>query len=164
MRRLVILDVEITIDEATAASYFVQAFHLSFHTVPDLPEALVAGRERTYLSWFYRNAYDPSAIGEEDIDEYVRAYSTPGSMRAGFEYYRALWTNLEHNKENARTLLEMPVLALGGAVGFGQRTLESCRKVAKDVRGGVIERSGHWIAEEQPEQLVDHLLGFFGEE
>ena len=85
-------------------------------------------------------------------------------MRAGFEYYRALWTDLEHNKENARTPLEMPVLALGGDVGFGERTLESCRKVAKDVRGGVIERSGHWIAEEQPEQLADHLLKFFGEE
>ena len=58
-----------------------------------------------------------------------------------------------------------PYVTLGVAKGASDEDIRrACRKLAKDVRGGVIERSGHWIAEEQPEQLVDHLLGFFGEE
>ncbi len=164
VRRLVILDVAITIDEAEVAAQFARRFHLSFHAQTDLATALVAGRERLYLEWFYRQAYDPSAFSPEDIDEYVRCYSAPGAMRAGFEYYRAIWTDLEHQRENAKTPLPMPVLALGGSASFGERTLESCRRIARDVRGGVIERTGHWIAEEQPEQLCDALLDFFAEE
>ena len=60
-------------------------WHHQFHITPDLPEALVQGRERLYLRWFYQTfAYFPGAIGEADLDEYVRTYSQPGAMRAGF--------------------------------------------------------------------------------
>jgi pimeloyl-ACP methyl ester carboxylesterase len=79
-------------------------------------------------------------------------------------HYGALWTDLEHNKENAKTPLAMPVLALGGEISFGDRALESARKIAKDVRGGTIPRCAHWVAEEQPAALVRELLAFFGEE
>jgi pimeloyl-ACP methyl ester carboxylesterase len=39
-----------------------------FHQIPDVPEALVQGKEMTYLSWFYQHlAYDPAAITQEAI-------------------------------------------------------------------------------------------------
>ena len=168
VRRLVILDVAIPgagLERIPQASREGGLWHLSFHGVRDLPEALISGRERTYLSWFYRaGAYDPTAISEEEIDEYVRCYSSPGGLRAGFEYYRAIWDDVDHNRENAKHKLEMPVLALGGERGFGAATKISMEQLAHDVRGGVIERCGHWIAEEQPEHLIKQLLEFFGEE
>ncbi len=167
VRRLVILDVPIPgagLEELPQMSRRGGLWHLSFHNVRDLPEALVAGRERIYLTWFYRTAYNPTAITEEDIDEYVRCYSAPGAMRAGFEYYRALWTDVEHNKEHAKTKLKMPVLALGGKYSFGKRTLTSMQALAEDVRGGEVDQCGHWISEEQPEYLIAQLLAFFGEE
>jgi len=167
VRKLVILDVTIP---GEAWEKFPQIrrhggiWHLAFHSVRDLPEALVAGRERTYLSWFYRSAaYNPRAITEEEIDEYVRCYAAPGAMRAGFEYYRAIFTDIDQNKENAKTKLKMPVLALGGERGFRQHPLNSMRELAEDVRGGVVERAGHWIAEERPDYLVQQLMTFFGE-
>ncbi len=59
-------------------------------TVVSKPEALVQGKELMYLSWFYHNlAYNPAAITQADINEFVSHYSAPGAMRAGFEYYRA---------------------------------------------------------------------------
>jgi pimeloyl-ACP methyl ester carboxylesterase len=42
--------------------------------------------------------------------------------------------------------------------------IESWRRVATDVRGGIVENCGHWIPEERPEWLVEQLLTFFGEE
>src|SRR5689334_2261313 len=61
-----------------------------FHQTPDLPEALVEGKEMMYLSWFYHNlAYNPSAITQQDINEFVSHYSAPGGMRDGFNYFRA---------------------------------------------------------------------------
>jgi pimeloyl-ACP methyl ester carboxylesterase len=38
----------------------------------------------------------------------------------------------------------------------------AARTVATNVRGGVIERCGHWIPEEHPEYLTEQLLAFFG--
>jgi pimeloyl-ACP methyl ester carboxylesterase len=162
--KLVILDVPIPGAGLEHALTFRprSVWHVQFHYVRDLPEALVTGRERTYLSWFFRTAYDPTAITEQNIDEYVRCYSAPGGLRAGFEYYRAIFTDVEHNLENAKTKLRMPVLALGGERGFGEMTIKSMQQLAEDVRGGVIERCGHWIPEERPGYLTEQLLAFFG--
>jgi len=167
VRKLVILDVTVPgegwekIPQVTRRGGI---WHLGFHNVRDLPEALVSGRERTYLSWFYRIAgYNPTAISETEINEYVRCYSAPGGMRAGFEYYRAIFDDIDHNKENAKTKLKMPVLALGGERGLGQVPLRAMKELAENVRGGVVERSGHWIAEERPDYLIDQLLTFFAE-
>jgi pimeloyl-ACP methyl ester carboxylesterase len=168
VRRLVILDVMIPgagLEQIPQMSPRGGLWHLSFHNVRDLPEALIAGRERLYLSWFYRTAaYNPTAITDEEIDEYVRCYSAPGGLRAGFEYYRALWEDVAHNTENAHTRLTMPVLALGGEGGFGQHVVRSMQALAENVRGGVIERCGHWMAEERPDELLAQLLTSFGEE
>jgi pimeloyl-ACP methyl ester carboxylesterase len=141
-----------------------------FHQTPDIPEALTAGKEREYLSWFYRGlAYNPEAITEADIDEFVSHYSAPGGMRAGFEYYRAFPIDAEQNKELSRTKLEMPVLVLGGdiypALGGdfpGNFALNSTQAVAQDVRGVIVPLSGHWIPEEQPGFVIDQLFNFFG--
>ena len=164
VRRWVILDVAITIDEAEANSYFTRLFHLSFNREPDIAVALVSGRERMFLTHFYRDCYNPGAFTHADIDEYVASFSAPGAMRASMAHYGALFTDLKHNQENAKKPLEMPVLALGGSMSFGKLAEVSARRIAKDVRGGVIEGCAHWVAEEQPEALIAELLAFFGEE
>jgi len=145
-------------------------WHHQFHITPDLPEALVEGRERLYLRWFYQTfAYFPGAIGEADLDEYVRTYSQPGAMRAGFAYYRAI---AEDAKANAAQLatgfrLPMPVLAVGGASSYphargrGREVEESLRRVATDVTGAVIPDCGHFVPEEQPAAFNRLLLDFF---
>jgi len=135
-----------------------------FQLVPDLPEKLVAGKERIYLSWIYNElAYNKTAINEADVTEYVRHYSAPGGMHAGFEYYRAHLDDASQNMEYAKTKLTMPVLALGGdhTSKFGNLTLSLMQAVANDVRGGVVPKSGHFIAEENPEYLTGQLLTFF---
>jgi len=165
VRRLAILDVPIpnaTWERIPQITRRGGIWHVAFHSVRDLPEALIHGRERMYLSWFYRTAaYNPASITEADIDEYVRCYSAPGALRAGFEYYRAIFTDIDHNKEHVKTKLKMPVLALGGERGFRTGPLNCMKELAEDVRGGVVERSGHWIPEERPDYLAPQFLEFF---
>ena len=159
--KLVILDVPVP-------AFYPQGFEdccwwFSFHQTPDIPEALTAGKEREYLSWFYTTfAYNPEAITEADIDEYVSHYSKPGGMRAGFEYYRAFPIDEEQNKELADVKLPMPVLALGGEY-TGNAALTSMKSLAIDVRGSIVPFSGHWIAEERPDFLIKELVKFFRE-
>jgi pimeloyl-ACP methyl ester carboxylesterase len=142
----------------------------SLHQTRDIPELLTAGNEREYLSWFYRGlAYNPEAITEADIDKYVRSYSAPGGMRAGFEYYRAFPINEEQNKILSETKLQIPILVLGAniypAMGGqfpGNPALDSTQGLAENVRGVIVPLSGHFIAEEQPDFVTKELFKFFG--
>jgi pimeloyl-ACP methyl ester carboxylesterase len=167
IRRLAILDVVIPGDGGDF-SQGGRRWHHQFHMTPDLPEALTAGREDVYLAWFYRTfAYRPDAVGEDDLREYLRTYRQPGAMRAGFSFYRALQQDAEDNRAIAQRLkLEMPVLAVGGAKarGRGREPEDSLKRLARNVRGAVIEDCGHFIPEEQPEELVHLLLDFFAED
>ena len=84
-------------------------------------------------------------IPDDVIDEFARTYAQPGAMRAGLAYYRAIPQDVADNERAvAAGKLAMPVLALGGGESFGRRelTLESMRRVADDVRGGVVAGSG----------------------
>ncbi len=169
VRRLAILDVVIH-GSGGDFSQGGRRWHHQFHLTPDLPEALTAGREEIYLGWFYRSfAYRPDAIGPLDLAEYLRTYREPGAMRAGFAYYRALPQDIADNQASiARLKLPMPVLAMGGAVGYphargrGSEPEQSLRLVASDVRGAILPDCGHFIPEEAPDLLREHLLAFFG--
>jgi pimeloyl-ACP methyl ester carboxylesterase len=139
-------------------------WHLAFHQVPDLPEALVAANVRTYLQHFLTfTACDPTAIDEAELSEYVRAYSQPGALRAGFAYYRAFGEDTKANQQYALKRLPMPVLALGGALTMGEGVLRQLQPIADNVQGGVLPNAGHWFASEKPEELARRLLDFFSQ-
>ena len=166
VRSLTILDVTIP-GIGPDLSQGGRRWHHAYHMTPNLPEMLVQGREREYLSWFYRSfCWQRDAIGAADIDEYVRCYARPGAMRAGFEYYRSLPRDAADNRAILESgfRLAMPVLALGGARaearGRGLEPLESLRAIASNVQGGALQDCGHFIPEEQPEALVERLLAF----
>lgn len=141
-----------------------KVWHLAFHDAPDIPEALIAGRERMYLRWFFNNfAYVPGAIPESDLDEYERCYAAPGGLRA-LGYYRTHFIDAEHNRESAKHPLPMPVLALGGDAFLGGIVKQGMEGLASNVRGGIIQECGHWVADERPDEVVAQLLDFFGED
>jgi pimeloyl-ACP methyl ester carboxylesterase len=150
---------------------FAEPWWFSFHRTLDLPEVLVAGNEREYLSWFYRQlAYNPYSIDEVAINEYVRAYSAPGGMRSGFEYFRASPTDAMLNNETSSRTLATPILAVSGAYSpfrtgdtVPNNSLESAKRLAGNVSVVIMPFSGHWIPEEQPELLAGLILEFFNE-
>lgn len=127
-------------------------WHMGFQSVPDLPELLIAGKEKPYLRWFFEHfAYDPGAITAADLDEYVDAITQVGALRAGLAVYQDFFASADQVTELAKTPLEIPVRAYGGEACLGGLTLTSVQAVAPAASGGIIERCGHWAAEERPE-------------
>lgn len=143
-------------------------WHHAFHMTTDLPEALSQGREEIYLGWFYRNfSWRPDAIGADAIAEYLRTYTQPGAMRAGFAFYRAIPEDAAANRAllDSGFRLPMPVLTMGGektsARGRGEEPEQSLRRIADNVTGLIVPDSGHFIPEEQPKFVAEKLLEFF---
>ncbi|MBI3250076.1 MAG: alpha/beta hydrolase [Deltaproteobacteria bacterium] len=140
-------------------------WHVFFHGgMPDLAEQLVSKNIEAYLTYFYTSTvynYSPTVFSPEDIAEYVRVYSLPGALRAGFQYYRAGLQEDLDNLSGCTEKLKMPVLAWGGEV-FLANIVPIWQTVADSVRGGMVERCGHFIAEEKPEFVIQQALEFFG--
>lgn len=163
VRRLVVLEMLVPGSELEELRQGL--WHFGFNKAPNIPETLITGREREYISFFYkRDSYNPTAIADEDIDEYTRAYSAPGALRGSLGFYREIDTSIQQSKEYAKQKLRMPVLAIGGDSSLRDMPLRSIQPVAQNVRGVVLKQCGHFVAEERPTELTQQLLNFFGEE
>lgn len=137
----------------------------TFNQVPDLPEALIQGREEIWLRHFYSSwSYDPQMMRDEEVTEYVRAYSQPGALRGGFNDYRAGAEDLAQDIEDADRLIDCPILTLWGRdfdlVGGAFDVLEVWKGMGSDVRGLAIPECGHLPQEEKPEIVNAELLSF----
>jgi pimeloyl-ACP methyl ester carboxylesterase len=138
-------------------------WHMGFQTVPDIPFALIQGREDIYLRWFFDHyAYDPAAVTPEDADESIRAMTHVGALRAGLEYYRNFFVSAKQNERHRQQKLTIPVMAWAGEACLGPLTKQCLEMAATNVTGGVIERCGHWVGEERPDFVAGQLLEFFG--
>lgn len=138
-------------------------YHVAFHGTRDVPEMLVAGREREYIQQFFDvRAYLNEALTEDDLNVYVRSMQKPGALRAGFETYRAIPEDVRAHKEIlARGKLQMPLFIVGAeGNGRGPQLLEMGKAIAENSSGVVIERSGHWVPEEQPDRFFNEVLAF----
>ncbi len=168
VERLVVMDIIPTremwrrMDMRMASRYW----HWLFHLQPDLPELLAGGNPAAYLGYFLeRWTHNRAGLDETAVAEYVRAFSAPGALRAGFDDYRASFPlDAEHDDEDAAAghKLTMPVLVLWGASGlFGQLpALEIWRDYAAVVNGVAIPECGHFLPEEQPELVLRELGAF----
>jgi len=133
----------------------------AFHRAPGFAEAMTAGRERTYLDWFYRNfAARPDAITPAEEEIYMRTYGTPQGMRAGFELVRALPKDVAANSEAAKHPVDVPALAIGGEHGMGSAVADNLRPLFTNVQGDVIPDAGHFVPEEAPTALLAEVLPF----
>jgi haloacetate dehalogenase len=169
LTRLVLLDIAPTYDVFTSVDMTnaLNRWHWFFHQLPDLPEALTAGREDVYLRYMYRAwALNPAAIEEEAVQEYARCFRQPGAMRAGFEDYRAGATlDMEHDGADRDRKIAVPTLVLWGEGRAAQaKDMLGVWKArcAGPLDGFSVPACGHFIPEERPEVVVDAILKFTG--
>jgi haloacetate dehalogenase len=177
--RLVVMDIIPTREmwRRMDADLARRTWHWFFHLQPDLPELIDIG---AYVRHMIRQwAHVP--LPDEDVEEYVRAFSAVGAARAGFADYRASFASTmgrsngtaepaatgqaavhgdaEHDEADAGRRLTMPVRVLWGEHSFLQ-TLDPVaiwRDYAEDVTGTMIEDCGHFLAEERPDRVLEEL-------
>ncbi len=136
-------------------------WHLAFNQLPDINEQLVTGREDI----FFGAEFDASAGTRKLPPEVVKYYidtlaASPDALRGSFELYRAFPVMIAQNECRKTRRLTMPVLAIGGRESSGEGPGNTMKLVADDVQTMVLAGSGHWVAEQAPDELLAALTAF----
>ncbi|MCL1634808.1 alpha/beta hydrolase [Luteimonas sp. SX5] len=88
-------------------------WHFAFHAVPELPETMVAGRERPYFDFFIDFlAGDKKKITGPMRAAFVAAYARPEALKAGFDWYRTF--ELDAKRNAVPKTIETPMLYVRG--------------------------------------------------
>ncbi|OLR92626.1 alpha/beta fold hydrolase [Actinokineospora bangkokensis] len=139
-----------------------KTWHFAFHLVPDLPEVLLAGREREYVGWFLEaKSHSPGTFDDAELDHYAAAVAAEGGLRASLAYYRHAAESARRNHEALdRRHVRVPVLGISSSHGSIPDMAASLRPWADDVTGVVVPDAGHFIPDEQPDAVAAALARF----
>ncbi len=128
---------------------------------PGVPERLIVGHEREFLTWFYEGATaDPASITESSIQETLRSFNGPEGVLGALGVYRAAFTTIDQTTPLKKNKVKTPILAIGGEKALGAKVAQMVEAVAEDVTGKVIRSCGHFIPEEQPAEFVRLFQAF----
>lgn len=138
-------------------------WHFSFNRALEVNERLVEGREHIYFNYQFAT----KAASEEAVPKYARDFyiellrRVPGTLKASFDYYRALDETIPQIQKHTQTKVTVPVLAFSGALACGPLVEAEQRRLAVDVDSLIIPECGHFPAEEKPEALLAAFSAFF---
>lgn len=141
-----------------------ERWYFFFHQYPDLVEKLVSENIRAYYSHFLNHWSHPSFFfKEEDVNEYVRAYSTPGSIRGGCAHYQAAMNeDVAQWAADVGKTISVPTLVIWGSNdpcsppfytdGYDQVFINSSLHF--------ISECGHFPHEEKPSETIALIREF----
>jgi pimeloyl-ACP methyl ester carboxylesterase len=138
----------------------VPLWHGEFHMIPDLPEALVAGRQAVYFGYFFDvGTQDGTVISQADRQHYADAYGRPDQLRSAFEMYRAIPANMAANAGQVSPI-DVPLLLVGGEQVFGpvMPPLASNLRAGygwSDVDVEIVAGGWHYLVDERPDEIAD---------
>ena len=165
MRRLAIG--EVTIPDPNATTPIpddvanMKTWHVAFNRLPGLLEALMQGRERVFLNrLFDHKGAQPAKVDAAARDEYVRAFSAPGTSSAFLAYNRDAFGPAGLKRMAERRATPLPVLTVGGKEGLGEMLGKSFQGLATNVQAVVLDGCGHYLPEECPAEFTGAIERF----
>ena len=105
-------------------------------------------------------------LPDHELDVYAQEYGRTG-FQGGLNWYRVQTDpkNLKELDMFAGKKIERPCLFVSGEQDWGvyqePGVIEKMSEVCSDFRGvKMIEHAGHWVQQEQPQRVVNEILGF----
>lgn len=170
VEKLAVLDIIPTLEhfERTDMAFAMGYYHWFWFAQPHpFPESVInAAPEAWFRAHTAREPKPPDFFAPEALADYLRWARDPETIRGMCEDYRAAATiDLEHDRAS-RTLgekIHCPLLVLWGAKGKIEVWYDALAiwrsYCAATVSGGAVP-SGHYLAEEAPDEVTERLLAF----
>jgi haloacetate dehalogenase len=167
VERLAILDIIPTLEhfERVSMDFALGYYHWFWFAQPHPnPEWLI---DKAPDEWLLRQTGGDRLFHPDALADYLAAVRQPAMVRGMCEDYRAAaGIDLVHDRESRARgdKVQCPMLALWGSKGRIAQWYDALaiwrNYCANDVSGGPIA-SGHYIAEEAPDELLTAFRGFF---
>lgn len=161
VKKLALMDALLPGIEPVWSQVSASAWWFGFFSWPASGE-IVKGKEKEFLTNFWpmvghvENPFTP-----QETAEFIRAYSTKGATTASFKWFGGFKQDAIDNKEFAKKKLKMPLLAMGGEYFAAAFLKDHSLLVAENVSESKIKGAGHWIVQENTEQVQKDLIAFF---
>jgi pimeloyl-ACP methyl ester carboxylesterase len=136
------------------------SWHGPFNRAPGLAEQLVPGREDAYYGTFLRQSAGPPGLDPDAVRSYIDAYTRDDALEAGLGYYRSRADDIADVQRLQENPIHTPVLAIGGRYAMGSAVADGLRTLSTHVTGVVLEQSGHYPAEQEPEPTAQAVIEF----
>jgi len=129
-----------------------------FQQMPGLPEAMIKGNEKTWVSFFFGKSRD---VPKEAIEEYIRCYSIENTPATAASLYRIRPKDAEHWATLAGKKFPMPSLYIHGKkdsviIPEFVNHIEDC---FESVKVETVE-AAHFLQEEKPEEVAALMNDF----
>jgi pimeloyl-ACP methyl ester carboxylesterase len=134
-------------------------WHIPFNQQDTVNEQLVTGREDIFFGAEFSASAGKTKLPDYAVRYYIDTLSNPESLHGSFQLYRAFSATIAQNEQRKTRPLTMPVLAIGGSESTGARVGDAMKLTAEDVQTVVID-TGHWLAEQAPEQMLAAVTEF----
>ena len=126
---------------------------------PGLPERLIVGNERAFLTWLYEKATArPETIEADAVDEYLRTFCGKEGVLGTLGIFRAAAASIAQTEPLMKSKVSVPITAIGGEKGLGRLVGEMVGMVAENVTAHTLSNCGHFISEECPDAVIKHVL------
>lgn len=161
VKKLALLDALLPGIEPVWSQVKGQAWWFGFFAFP-VSGDMVAERERKFLTNFWPVVgFKNDSFTKDEIDEFVRAYAVKGGTTGAFHWFGAFSQDAKDNVELGKTKLKMPVLTLGSDHFAAPFLGKHIGLVATNVKDVPITESGHWVVQEQTEQVLKAMKDFY---
>jgi epoxide hydrolase 4 len=146
----------------THPGQLLRSWYVFFFQLPLLPEANFRRGSYKILAQALRSTSRPGAFRDEDLDEYRRAWSEPGALRAMIHWYRAALRHPPAAPADPR--VRVPTLLIWGMRDrfASPKLVDASLSYCDDARVERIDAATHWVQHEEPDRVNRLLIDFLG--
>jgi len=147
----------------TSFKQICRSWYMFFFQLPRLPEWWCSRKNWESGSLLLVSSSRAGTFESEDLEDYRRAWSIPGSVRAMIQWYRAAFRHGLPAPTTTDWMVSVPTLILWGAQDrfLSQDIAEESLRFCKRGKCVVLPAASHWIQHEEPSRVASELITHF---
>lgn len=140
-----------------------KSWYMFFFQLPWLPEYLLLRNNANEIGRMLRGAAVQKAVfPRSETVKYQQAMSKPGAMTAALNYYRQAFRRGPWRYARGNLHVRVPTLLIWGEqdIALGIELTMGLEQWVDHIEIKRIPDSGHWVQQEQPDQVNQYILEF----
>src|SRR5262249_17519261 len=145
---------------------FRRSWYMAAFQFPWIPEALLAAGEASLIGTiFERMRMNPDYLSNDIVRRYRQQATQRGALTAMLNYYRAAIRGGGAARQRAQgySTIDLPTLVIWGLrdQALAKHNLDGLDKLVTDLTVVTLEKSGHFVHQDEPRRVTDEILGWF---